>query len=101
MKKDYKHFENCDAPICVDDRTEEWQKHVIWYPGETVCLKSPRSSAQKTQIKVNRLLLKGKLRFPYKAYTFVMLSKLRRIDPGIKGVSPNRPDFKTLRGEAK
>lgn len=87
----YIHFEYCEAPICVADTTKGWQSSVIWYPGEGVCLKNPLSTAQKAQKKINRILLKGKLKHPDRAFTYSMLSRLKIVRPEIKGLNPEAP----------
>ena len=93
MKKIYQHWEHCNAPICTDDRTDGWQEHVIWYPGEGVCLRNPLSTAQKAQKKINRIVAKGKFKQIDRAFTYAMLSRLPIVRAGLKGLNPEKPTF--------
>ena len=93
MEKKYQHREHCDAPICTDDRINGWQEHVIWYPGELVCMRKPYTSAQKAQNKVNRMVAKGRFKYMDRAFTYQMLSNLPTVRAGLKGLNPENPVF--------
>ena len=91
--KNYRHWEYCDAPICTDDITSGWQDHVIWYPGEDVCMRTSLSSAQKAQRKINRMVAKGRFKHLERAFTYAMLSNLNIVRFGLKGKNPENPIF--------
>jgi hypothetical protein len=91
MKKVYRHWEHCEAPICTDDRTNGWQDNVVWYPSELVCMRKPYTSAQKAQNKVNRMVLKGRFKYVDRAFTYQMLSNLPTVRAGLKGLNPEKP----------
>ena len=87
-----KHWQRCEAPICMDlrcyDDQPNWKQEVLWYPGEKVCHKSPYNHVQKVQNKINKFLNKGLLRFPERYFTFEMLSRKKKVMSGIKGGNP-------------
>ena len=64
MKYETKHFETCSAPIC--NCTHD--KKAIWLAGEEVCTRQPVEKFQRVQKKINRLVLRGKIKkdTPYK-----------------------------------
>lgn len=49
------HKEKCEAPICVDD----YNKDLIWYPGEKICSKISHFRWQVVQRRINKHLTKG------------------------------------------
>lgn len=82
-------WENCPGAICEADPTPNWKDHVLWYPGEFICSRTPLSHAQKVQKRLNKLLAKGKLKNPYSCYTWKMLNARRAVTPATKGLNPN------------
>ena len=75
----------CSANICMasDDRYL-----TNWYPGEPVCTARPYFQAQRVQLRINRLLTNGKLKYPAKVYSLKDLEKIKFVRPGIKGHNP-------------
>lgn len=59
------HELKCEAPICMDCKDET----TIWYPSEKICSKSPMSSIQKKQKRINEAVKKGKFKNIDMAYT--------------------------------
>lgn len=67
----YQHNQNCNAPICAGDKTENWKHNVVWYAGEEVCQKVPFTKFQKKQIDINKWVKKGMFKnidVPYTAH---------------------------------
>ena|SRR6185437_12149917 len=94
------HWKTCEAPICFDDTTPDWKQYVIWYPGEKICFFQGYEKVRQVQTSINDLLKQKRLKNPYQVFTFEMLVKIKRVDPGIKGRNPNStPDYS--RGETK
>ena len=65
----YKHYEKCEAPICVEDFNLSYKDEVTWRPGEKVCQKGPFQKFQKKQTDINRWFKKGKFKNKDTAYT--------------------------------
>lgn len=66
-----KHCLICEAPICRDDTTQNFESEVIWYAGELVCQKGPFQKFQLVQNDINRWVEKGKFKnldTPYTKY---------------------------------
>lgn len=84
------HYLICEAPICADDRTLDWEKNVTWFPGELVCGKKPPRLFQKRQNKINRWLKKEQLKYPERSFTAFTLEKPKALYRGIKGNDPNQ-----------
>lgn len=64
-----RHYLICEAPICNDDRNQNYKKEIIWYPGEKICMRKPYEKFQRVQIEINDLVRKGKFRNIDKPYT--------------------------------
>ena len=89
MGKHLKHNSGtCPGSICVGDDTPGWQKNVIWYPGEPVCVKKPFSHVQKIQNRINKLVKKGIFKFTKRYWTFEMLNKKYAVMTASKGGNP-------------
>lgn len=70
---EYKHYENCNAPICQDDPNPNWRDETIWYAGEKVCTKEPFAKFQKKQLAINKEVAKGTFRNTDEPYTAIDL----------------------------
>ena len=71
MKNQTKHFMNCNAPLCAEDKSPQ----ALWYAGEEVCSKRPLTDLQKKQLRINKGYLKG--RFQDRVWTQAELLKVR------------------------
>lgn len=92
----------CPGSICMSDDTPNWEKNVIWYPGEPVCTRKPYCHIQRIQIRINKLLAKGKLKFPRTYWTANMLDRRTAVHPGTRGGNPERdhtPRQKVAKGK--
>ena len=78
------HSLQCDAPICHDDHGK-----ALWYPGESVCGKTPFKKFQKRQAKINRWIAKGEMKYPHGYWTAAMIEKTSRMSKGMKGIDPD------------
>ena len=91
----FSHWENCLAPICFESIEQDGQSDVIWFLGEPLCLKNdlsaPTKYVQKVQRRINKLMLKGRFKYPDRAFTFEMLSKIKKVTVATKGLNPERP----------
>ena len=54
-----RHLQDCNAPICMDDKNPDFKTEVLWRPGEEVCKKIPWGKIQKKQIDINKWVKKG------------------------------------------
>lgn len=86
-KHDWSH---CPGSICVGDETPNWEKNVIWYPGEKICGKKPYCRVQKIQLRINKRLAKGKLRNSRRWFTYETLAKIKNVTVATKGGNPER-----------
>ena len=77
------HF--CDAPICATDSLSDFIKDVVWYPGETVCNKSPMTKWQKNQRRINKYVVKGVFKHIDKSFTASSLEKIGKVTKSTKG----------------
>ncbi len=78
------HHLNCSAPICAGDPEKNWQKTVLWYPGEPVC-SIKATKWQKNQRRINKLVLKGGFKNMDRYFTADSLSKIGRVTNATKG----------------
>ena len=85
-----KHYLVCEGSICAGDPTPNWEKNVIWYPGEPICGKRPFKHFQKIQSRINRLVTKGKFKHIHRYFTAYMLSKMKKVMDGTKGRNPEK-----------
>ena len=74
----------------MEDMTPDWEKNVVWYPGEPIYGKRPYGKIQKIQVRINRLFQKGKIKHPKRYFTGAILMKLKVIKGGIKGLNPEK-----------
>jgi hypothetical protein len=98
MKHDSEH---CPGAICVGDDTKDWQKNVIWYPGEPVCGKKPYLHGQKIQTRINRLMKKGLFKYPQRYFTWEMLQAQSRVMNGTKGKNPEQRTWDRVNNPSK
>lgn len=54
--KTSKHFYNCSAPLCMEDKSPQ----ALWYAGEEVCNCKPLTELQKRQLRINKQYKKGR-----------------------------------------
>ncbi len=74
-------FQNCDAPICPFDDSLELAE---WYPLESIC-----TMYHHQWIKAQRKIAK-KAKDDTTYYTYEMLNRNCRINPGITGLDPEK-----------
>jgi len=84
-----KHFQICEAPMCMGDPTKNWKENVIWHPGEPVCQKRPFNKVQKRQAQINRWVKKGEFKYPELCFTYRKLIHGTSLKRGRKGLNPN------------
>lgn len=72
-EEENKHFNNCDAPICMCNKNSDGDE--IWYAGEKVCSFKPISVIQKRQINITNLVNIGRLKKEEYPYTLNYLKK--------------------------
>jgi hypothetical protein len=82
MNKTSQHGLKCSAPICMLDKNTNWQKYIIWYPGEKVCDKKPYNKVQKIQLEINKFLNRRHIIEIDKYFTYSDLEKIKL--PGLK-----------------
>lgn len=87
-----KHWQLCEAPICMDERCyvdqPNWKKEVLWYPGELFCKKRPWTKFQKRQNQINKWMAKGLLKWTDRYFTVESLLSRSKLMRGIKGGDP-------------
>jgi len=85
-----RHNDECTAPICSDDNNPNYKKDVMWYPGESVCGKSPMTKWQRNQRKINRKVAKGTFKHTDTFFTAETLERMSRVMDGTKGRNPDK-----------
>lgn len=80
----------CPGNICQTD-PENYLRN--WWSSEKVCTAKPYAKWQKVQIKINKLLAKGKFKNPDCYFYLDDLLKIRRVTQSTKGI-PSERKFK-------
>lgn len=81
----------CPGNICQGDLENHLRN---WWPGEAACTARPYKKFQKVQNRLNKLLLKGKLRHPDTYYFLKDLEKVGRTTHQTRGI-PSEKKYPT------
>lgn len=84
MKPKHVHKLVCEAPICHDDYEPEY----VWYPGESVCKKTPYRHFQRIQLRLNKVALKNET-LKETMFTTKELQERVNVKKAVKGKNPN------------
>lgn len=86
------HFDNCSAPICIQDDLESMSE-MIWYPDEDICSLKDENNNIPIFIKQQRKIAKrSKKNNNIGYFTFKMLNVNCVIGCGIKGIDGDKKD---------
>ena len=77
----------CKGNICASDPENELRN---WWPGELVCTATPYTKWQRVQIRINKLLLKNKLKNLNSYYFLKDLLKIGRVTHATTGIPSER-----------
>ena len=86
------HRNRCEAPICADEITDEEMEILIWYPGELVCTRTPRTKWQRQQLIINKFVEKEE--FEYTDFYFtanILDGRSHAVQKTTKGLNPDIP----------
>lgn len=67
---------------------DDWEEELVWYPGEKICDKYPKTDVQKKQKKINNLVKKDEFIHTERYFTAAMLEDRDEITKRTRGAKP-------------